>query len=67
MEKPCDTVPSKIESYNKPVSESTLGGVPERVHEGEDAWPLLDRLLDHDGDPEGHERLREVSHLVIMK
>jgi hypothetical protein len=44
----------------------TDGEFPQWIHEGEDAWPLLDRLLDHDGDAEGHERLRKVRHLFMV-
>ena len=40
-----------------------LVSFPEWIHEGEYPRPLLDGLLDDDGDPEGHEGLREVSHL----
>ena len=34
--------------------------VREGIHEGEDAWLLLFRFLDHDGDSQRHERLGEV-------
>ena len=38
----------------------------QRVHEGEDAGPLLDGLLDHDGDADGHEGLGEVRDLLPL-
>ncbi len=42
-----------------------VGNIPQGIHESEDAGPLLDGLLDHDGDPQRHEGLREVCHLCI--
>lgn len=39
----------------------------EGVHEGEHAGPLLDGLLDHDRDAEGHEGLGEVRHLLPLR
>lgn len=37
-----------------------------RVQEAEDTGLLLDRLLDHDADAEGHEGLAEVDHSFTL-
>ena len=39
----------------------------QRVHEGEHARPLFDGFLDHDGDTQRHEGLREVRHLLPLR
>ena len=38
----------------------------EGIHEGKDARPLFDWLLDHDGDAERHEGFGEVRHLLPL-
>lgn len=38
----------------------------QRVQEAEDAGLLLDRLLDHDADAEGHEGFAEVDHSFAL-
>lgn len=39
----------------------------QRVQEAEDAGLLLDRLLDHDADAEGHEGFAEVDHSFALR